>query len=233
MRKTIFITIMLGIIAISCEKEDSEPQGLKMLYGQTLDSEMHKINMHLAYETMLQVGDTIWPLDANGNPIKEPDPNTGELQFIGIKYYEVTVSQQLVKVGQKSTEELVKERDRTLVFFNQNPGQKVYVSFPDDAQIMDRKIETGEVFQEKIKELDNIRQRMVENPTHTLSQEIEVIHNDAKPIWLKACAEDFIDQMLNPKFAKYNPAKAQTIAKDRGNINLLVQKTVEETMENT
>ncbi len=233
MRKTIFITIMLGIIAISCEKEDSEPQGLKMLYGQTLDGEMRNINMQLAYETMIQIGDTIWPLDANGDPIKEPDPNTGELQFIGIKHYEVSVSQQLGKVSRKGTEELVKERDRTLVFFNQNPGQKVYVSFPDDAQIMDRKIETGEVFQEKIKELDNIRQQMVENPTHTLSQEIEVIHNDAKPIWLKACAEDFIDQMLNPKFAKYNPAKAQTMVKDREKINKIAQKAIEQTMKNT
>lgn len=199
----ILLAVMISIITIisfsSCEKDEpAELKGIELLYGDTLETNAQATNKWYAYELMVPINDTIWPPGPDGEPVKERDPNTGEWNIVGIQTTEVTVEQQLNKVSFKAMELLAQERNRTTEFFNANPNEKIYVTFPKDSRITSRITENGKIFEDEMNELNNIRERLVNNPTHTLSQEIEIIHTAAQLTWVAACKEDFIDQVLNP-----------------------------------
>lgn len=232
--KTLLVIMLVSIVAISlssCEKDEpAEPKGVKLTYGDSLDLKAQENNNWYARRVMAQVGDTLWPFDANGNPIKRRDPITGEWQFLDVVTSEVTVAQQYVIVTFSAVEGLVQERGITITFFNENPDEKVYVSFPKDSRIISRTTEDGKCFQNEMEDLNNIRQRLVDNPTHTLSQEIGIIHTAAEPTWIKACKEDFIEQMLDPKFSSNTKSKsviAQINALDEQKVELITKEIID------
>lgn len=196
-----FVVMMLGVFTIgfmSCEEEDPQPTGKKLVYGDSLSVELIKVINYYAYEQMARINDTLWPLDANGLPYRERHPVTGEWIHNGIKLVEVTLAEQLVKLGFKSAEELVKERGRTIIFFDQNPNEKIYVEFPNDARILGRTTEDGKVFKTEMLALNDVRQTLVDNPNLYMSQVITNIHNAAQPTLTKACKEDYVAKLLNP-----------------------------------
>ncbi|AHB41499.1 TPA: hypothetical protein DIC40_05930 [Patescibacteria group bacterium] len=231
--KILLAMILVSIVVIlpSCEKDEpAELKGIKLSYGDTLEIRAQKSNNLSARRVMSQVGDTLWPLDADGNPIKMIDPITGQLLFIEVVTTEVTVAQQYVVVTFSAAEGLVQEKGTTITFFNQNPDEKIYVSFPKDSRIISRTTEDGKRFQDEMENLNNIRQLLVDNTTHTLSQEIGLIHTDAEPTWITANKEDFIDQMLDPKFSKSAKSKsviAQVNALDEQNIELVTTEIID------
>lgn len=200
---TVLLAMMLGIVAMtSCEKDEpAEPKGTKYTYGDSLEVKCQRNNNMYAYQLFLHVGDTAWPLDADGNPIKRRDPATGELQYLYIVYTEPTVAQQMGKVVYSAVESLIQERDMTLNFFIAHPSEKIIIEFPKETRIISRVTEDGKSFEKEIKELDNIRQRLVDYPTHTLSQENEIIHKAAEPTFILINKDDFIEIILDPKFA--------------------------------
>jgi len=192
---------------------------LELKYGEQLSINTIKEIDWLSYELMAPIGDTLWPLDVNGYPIRERNPVTGEWNFIYVKISEVTVSEQLVKVNYRADEALLLERSKTIGFFQENPDIKIFLSFPEDDKLINRTTESDKKFSDEIVALDNVRQLMVDNPDQTLSQVISGIHEDAKPTWFEACEEYFIYKTLHPQLKSSRNITAKEI-EDELQINI-------------
>ncbi len=189
---------MLAILgATSCTKE--EEQYRQIVYGGSLEREMQAIIRWHAYEMMVEINDTIWPPGKDGNPIRMRDPNNlDKWLYIAIKTSEVTIQEQKGKITFKALEELGKEKDRTVEIFRSYPEEIIEFIAPENMKVMSF---TDENFFSSItNELNIIRQRLVDKPGNTMSQEVTIIHNQFEKMWIRTCTEAFIDEFLNPSY---------------------------------
>lgn len=196
--------IIIGIITIfagyGCKKDKPTEPVKKIESFQEMSNTTTTFLNWLAYELMVPINDTLWPLNSNGFPYREINPLSGLWNIVGIKTYEVSVSDQQTKAAFECSSILVQERSNTSQIFNDFPKIKLefYVDFAGSDKVIERVTDKGK-FSDITGELNLVREKLVANPSKVLTEIIEEIYKAYQPIWLQSCNDYLVYRILHPQ----------------------------------
>lgn len=173
------IAILMGVFS-SCEK-DEEITPIQEL--SEIDNMLTNFNQECIDNNLLLVEslwttqiDTIWPTDANGLPIRERHPITGEWIINGTVETYITPNEAYRRSDIFTAEAVEALKNDIRTWQSQNPDSRISIienPYDENGEIIDRVM--GEYsFHDVLAELNNVGSLLVQNPSMTAD---EIISN--------------------------------------------------------
>lgn len=176
----IVIAILMGVFS-SCEKDEEDITPIQE--KSAIDSMLTDFNQECIDNNLLLVEslwttqiDTIWPTDANGLPIRERHPITGEWIINGTVETYITPNEAYRRSDLFTAEAVEALKNDIRTWQSQNPDSRISIiedPYDENGEIIDRIV--GEhSFHEILARLNNVGSLLVQNPSMTAD---EIISN--------------------------------------------------------